>query len=69
MQFGEKEMEKAGRSIIEDILEGKIKNRKDLEKAKFRCVPGTPAGPCFPASRKYFQLAGQMDRESSRIFT
>ncbi len=28
-------MEEAGRSIINDILKGKIKNRKDLEKAKF----------------------------------
>lgn len=28
-------MEEAGRSIINDILNGKIKNRKDLEKAKF----------------------------------
>ena len=29
-------MEKAGRSIINAILAGKIKNRKDLEKAKFK---------------------------------
>ena len=55
-------MEEAGRSIIDDILEGKIKNRRDLEKAKF--------GVCrefgldkFPRNSEILQMASADEKK------
>lgn len=55
-------MEKAGRSIIEDILEGKIKNRKDLEKAKFRVCREHQLDR-FPRNSEILQTAREDEKE------
>jgi elongator complex protein 3 len=59
---GENEMEKAGRSIIKDILSGKIKNRKDLEKAKFRVCRDYKLDR-FPRNSEILQTAQEEEKE------
>ena len=49
-------MEKAGRSIINAILAGKIKNRKDLEKAKFKVCRDLKLDR-FPRNSEILQMA------------
>ncbi len=60
-------MEKAGRSIIEDILEGKIKNRKDLEKAKFRVCREHQLDR-FPRNSEILQTARKMKKRLLSLF-
>ena len=55
-------MEKAGRSIIKDILSGKIKNRKDLEKAKFRVCRDYKLDR-FPRNSEILQTAQEEEKE------
>ena len=55
-------MEKAGRSIIEDILEGKIKNRKDLEKAKFKVCREYQLDR-FPRNSEILETAREDEKE------
>lgn len=55
-------MEEAGRSIISDILKGKIKNRKDLEKAKFT-VCREYGLDRFPRNSEILQTATSDEKE------
>ena len=55
-------MEQAGRSIINDILNGKIKNRKDLEKAKFT-VCREYGLERFPRNSEILQMATGDEKE------
>ena len=55
-------MEEAGRSIIKDILSGKIKNRKDLEKAKFRVCRDYKLDR-FPRNSEILQTAREEEKE------
>ncbi len=55
-------MEKAGRSIIKDILSGKIKNRKDLEKAKFQVCRDYKLDR-FPRNSEILQTAREEEKE------
>ncbi len=55
-------MEEAGRSIINDILNGKIKNRKDLEKAKF-AVCRSYGLDRFPRNSEILKMAKVDEKE------
>ena len=55
-------MEEAGRSIIKDIMEGKIKNRKDLEKAKFQVCRDYKLDR-FPRNSEILQMARDDEKE------
>jgi elongator complex protein 3 len=55
-------MEEAGRSIIKDILEGRIKNRKDLEKAKFQVCRDYKLDR-FPRNSEILQMAREDEKE------
>lgn len=55
-------MEEAGRSIISDILKGKIKNRKDLEKAKLT-VCREYGLDRFPRNSEILQTATSDEKE------
>ncbi len=55
-------MEEAGRSIIADILDGNIKTRKDLEKAKFK-VCRTYNLNRFPKNSEILQYARDYEKE------
>lgn len=55
-------MEEAGRSIIKDILEGRIKNRKDLEKAKFQVCRDYKLDR-FPRNSEILQMASENEKE------
>lgn len=55
-------MKEAGRAIIEDILEGKIKNRKDLEKAKFQVCREHKLDR-FPRNSEILQMAREDEKE------
>ncbi|EKQ54065.1 MAG: histone acetyltransferase, ELP3 family [Methanobacterium sp. Maddingley MBC34] len=55
-------MEEAGRSIIKDIMEGKIKNRKDLEKAKFQVCRDYKLDR-FPRNSEILQMAREDEKE------
>jgi len=55
-------MEEAGRSIIKAILAGEIKNRKDLEKAKFRVCRDYKLDR-FPRNSEILQMASEDERE------
>ncbi len=55
-------MEKAGRSIINDILNGKIKNRKDLEKAKFQVCRDYKLDR-FPRNSEILKVAHEDEKE------
>lgn len=56
-------MEEAGRSIIKDILNGKIKNRKDLEKAKFRVCRDYKLDR-FPRNSEILQMAKKEEKNA-----
>ncbi|AUB59522.1 hypothetical protein DSECCO2_113460 [anaerobic digester metagenome] len=55
-------MEEAGRSIIKDIQSGKIKNRKDLEKAKFQVCRDYKLDR-FPRNSEILQTAREEEKE------
>nr|WP_319372760.1 tRNA uridine(34) 5-carboxymethylaminomethyl modification radical SAM/GNAT enzyme Elp3 [uncultured Methanobacterium sp.] len=55
-------MKEAGRAIITDILEGKIKNRKDLEKAKFQVCREYKLDR-FPRNSEILQMAREDEKE------
>jgi elongator complex protein 3 len=55
-------MEEAGRSIINDILNGNIKNRKDLEKAKFKVCRDYGLNK-FPKNSEILRLALEDEKE------
>jgi elongator complex protein 3 len=55
-------MEEAGRSIINDILNRKIKNRKDLEKAKFKICRDYGLNR-FPKNSEILRLALEDEKE------
>ncbi|HHY00126.1 MAG TPA: tRNA uridine(34) 5-carboxymethylaminomethyl modification radical SAM/GNAT enzyme Elp3, partial [Methanothermobacter sp.] len=55
-------MEEAGRSIISDILNGKIKNRKDLEKAKLTACREYKLDR-FPRNSEILQMATSDEKE------
>ncbi len=55
-------MKEAGRSIINDIIEGKIKNRKDLEKAKFQVCRDYKLDR-FPRNSEILQMAQESEKK------
>jgi len=55
-------MEEAGRSIINHIMEGRIKNRKDLEKAKFQVCRDYKLDR-FPRNSEILQMAREDEKE------
>lgn len=55
-------MEEAGKAIIKDILDGKIKNRKDLEKAKHKVCRDYQLDR-FPRNSEILQIAREEDKE------
>lgn len=55
-------MKEAGRAIITDILEGRIKNRKDLEKAKFQVCREYKLDR-FPRNSEILQMAYEDEKE------
>ena len=55
-------MKEAARSIINDILEGKIQNRKDLEKAKFQVCRDYKLDR-FPRNSEILQMALEGEKE------
>ncbi|BDZ68337.1 hypothetical protein GCM10025860_17850 [Methanobacterium ferruginis] len=55
-------MEKAGRSIIKAILAGEIKNRKDLEKAKFQVCRDYQLDR-FPRNSEILKMARADEKE------